>query len=490
MNVKQAVLVATFIGLSNATQAVSLSQNGAGQVLLYPYYTVQGDHNTLFSIANSWRYGPLGQFKAVKVRFREHRNGRPVADFNLYLAPGMVFTGMVTRNPEGHPILVTPSPACHVPQFSTSVSMPGWRELPFTAANYAGYDRAGSGIERAREGYFEVIEMGKVNEGFALPGGKSILTALQYAYPHLIVDTQDCAAVAVAWATGGAFRTSGGAELLPPTGGLFGMGTIINVPQGTDYSFDPVALDGFSTSSHHTAPGDTAPNLGNADPVSVVTTGNVAHVGTWNSGRDAASATLAHAKVLNEYIDKTPQLDAATDIVLTFPTKGLHVVRESDSGQATSPPFSAEFDDLLPVGTGASGGPLADGTSSGACHLIYMRRSAPDGRWNSESGGLNFPGPFPIDPQSVCWTTSVFSFGNVLDAQSRTDISQYFATPYGWIDIEFYSPPAVLTSKEGHKYSGLPVIGFAVQKYVNGNLNGVLSNYGGTLVHKYSTIVE
>src|SRR5690606_5661631 len=27
---------------------------------------------------------------------------------------------------------------------------------------------------------------------------------------------------------------------------------------------------------------------------------------------------------------------------------------------------------------------------------------------------------------------------------------------------------------------GVPVIGFAVQKYVNGNVNGVLSNYTGT----------
>ena len=489
MNARTLVVSLACLALTPAANAVSLSQNGAGQALLYPYYTVQGENNTLFSIANPW-YGRLGQFKAVKVRFREHRNGRPVADFNLYLAPGMVFTGMVTRNPEGRPILVTQSPACTVPRFAPSTAMPGWTELPFSNAAYAGYDRAGSGIERAREGYFEAIEMGKVYEGFALPNGKSLWTALQYAGPNLIVDSQDCGAVAAAWATGGAFRTSGGAELLPPAGGLFGMGTIINVPQGTDYSFDPVALDGFSTLPHHTAPGDMSPNLGDADPVSLVTVGNVAHVSTWNNGRDAVSATLARAKVLNEYIDKTPQLDAATDIILTFPTKGLHVVRESDGGQFTSPPFSAEFDDLLPAGQGASGDPLADGTSRGACEPIYMNRYAPDGRQNSVAGGLNFPGPFPIDPRSACWATSVFSFGNVLDAQSRTDISQYFATPYGWIGIEFPSPPAILTSREGHRHVGLTVIGFAIEKYVNGNLNGVLSNYGGTLAHKYFTVVE
>ncbi len=40
------------LALTPAADAVSLSQNGAGQVLLYPYYTVQGTNNTLFSVAN------------------------------------------------------------------------------------------------------------------------------------------------------------------------------------------------------------------------------------------------------------------------------------------------------------------------------------------------------------------------------------------------------------------------------------------------------
>ena len=31
----------------------------------------------------------------------------------------------------------------------------------------------------------------------------------------------------------------------------------------------------------------------------------------------------------------------------------------------------------------------------------------------------------------------------------------------------------------------LPVIGFAVQDFSNGNVGGVLSNYGGLFSHKY-----
>jgi hypothetical protein len=39
----------------------------------------------------------------------------------------------------------------------------------------------------------------------------------------------------------------------------------------------------------------------------------------------------------------------------------------------------------------------------------------------------------------------------------------------------------------GPAYIGLPVTGFAVEKYVNGNVGGVLSNYGGSFIHKYSS---
>jgi hypothetical protein len=37
-----------------------------------------------------------------------------------------------------------------------------------------------------------------------------------------------------------------------------------------------------------------------------------------------------------------------------------------------------------------------------------------------------------------------------------------------------------------HVYQGLPMIGFAVQQYINGSLpGGILSNYGGAYLHRY-----
>ncbi len=487
MNARTLVVSLACLALTPTADAVSLSQNGRGQVLIYPYYTARGTNDTLFSIVNSRFIYEGSQVKAVKVRFREGRNSRPVADFNVYLTPGMAFTAMVTRDANGHPVLRTQSPACTVPRFTPSTAMPGWTELPFSNAAYAGYDQAGSGLERAAEGFFEAIEMGEVVMGYILPGGKNLNEAIMYANPIDIVTTQDCDAVANAWASGGAFWTTGGSELQAPGGRLFGMGTIINVAQGTDYSFDPVVLTDFSSTKRHTAPGSASPNLGDADPVSVVVADDAVYTSTWDTGRDAVSAVLAKTVVFNEYIAKTPQLDAATDVILTYPTKGLHVVRESDTGQSSTSPFGAAFDDMAPAGAGATGARLADGSSQGACVGIYMRRYANDGR-RSDHGHVSIPAPFPLDPGYACWSTSVFSFGNVLDSQVAVAISEYAATPFGWIEI--LQTSASLTSKEGHRHVGLPVIGFAIEKYVNGNLNGVLSNYGGTLAHKYSTVVE
>ena len=70
--------------------AVNLSPSGIGQVLIYPYYTVNAGQQTLLSIVNTSEAG-----KAVKVRFREAYNAREVLDFNVFLAPEDVWTATV-----------------------------------------------------------------------------------------------------------------------------------------------------------------------------------------------------------------------------------------------------------------------------------------------------------------------------------------------------------------------------------------------------------
>ena len=73
--------------LSTSAMAVMLNPRGTGQVLIYPYYTVNGGNTTLMSVINTTAQG-----KAMKVRFHEAYNGRTVLNFNLYLSPFDVWT--------------------------------------------------------------------------------------------------------------------------------------------------------------------------------------------------------------------------------------------------------------------------------------------------------------------------------------------------------------------------------------------------------------
>ena len=82
--------IAGVAGIANMASAVNLNPDGLGQVLLYPYYTVNAGQQTLLSVVNTAAVG-----KAVKVRFLEGYNSREVLDFNLFLSPFDVWTADV-----------------------------------------------------------------------------------------------------------------------------------------------------------------------------------------------------------------------------------------------------------------------------------------------------------------------------------------------------------------------------------------------------------
>ncbi|MBK8284739.1 MAG: hypothetical protein IPK97_07490 [Ahniella sp.] len=82
--------IAGVAGIASVANAVNLNPDGLGEVLVYPYYTVNGGNTTLVSVVNT-----TGAGKAVKVRFVEGKNSREVLDFNLYLSPYDVWTGSI-----------------------------------------------------------------------------------------------------------------------------------------------------------------------------------------------------------------------------------------------------------------------------------------------------------------------------------------------------------------------------------------------------------
>src|SRR5262245_8499832 len=88
-------IVAACGPITTDVDAVQLSSDGRGQVLLYPYYTTRSDaagnaFATLLSVVNT-----TPSAKAARVRFFESKNSRYVVDFNLFLSPFDVWTAAV-----------------------------------------------------------------------------------------------------------------------------------------------------------------------------------------------------------------------------------------------------------------------------------------------------------------------------------------------------------------------------------------------------------
>ena len=123
MTSRQAMLFA-LIASAGSAGAVSLGPDGSGQVLLFPYYTVNGSQDTLLTIGNR-----VDEAQIVKVRFLEGYNGRPVLDFDVYLDANDVWTAVVTAGEGGGAMLRTADPGCTVPAIPASGA-------PFTTAMF------------------------------------------------------------------------------------------------------------------------------------------------------------------------------------------------------------------------------------------------------------------------------------------------------------------------------------------------------------------
>ena len=95
-----ALSIATLIGglgfAGSASAALEVAESGAGHILLVPYYSAQEGNLSVFHLTNT----DTTNGKAVKVRFRGASNSDDVLDFQVFLSPGDVWTGIVSKNPE------------------------------------------------------------------------------------------------------------------------------------------------------------------------------------------------------------------------------------------------------------------------------------------------------------------------------------------------------------------------------------------------------
>ncbi|MEO7325877.1 MAG: hypothetical protein ABIW82_13715 [Dokdonella sp.] len=468
------LVVATLIAIAcsaGVAQAVTLNPKGLGQVLIFPYYTVNKGQDTLLSVINTSTVG-----SAFKLRFNEGMNGRDVLEFNVLLSPHDVWTARISQLAnDGGAAVFTSDHSCTYPPIP-----PGGQ--PFRASAYAGgsafpADGGPTTVARTREGSIEIIELGAIIPGSDLD---DTTTHVQHGNPNTGVPACDAALIG----------NGANAYVDVPLGGLFGSASIVNVGEGTFFSYSADAIAGFTDVHLFSGSSGFVPTLqqaNTADSASAV--GAVAHVASNNgnmlaldyaNGIDAVSAVFMADEIYNEYL-VAAGLGANTDWVVTFPTKAFYTDPFYNPITA-NPPFHELFH--------------APGVSN-----IEVGASTFDQEegYVFSSGGEVDP-PIPPPPLPLPYVVNVISFvngvalpGNLISGVFGSTLTSSLA-PYGdagWVVLDLASGDSASHSlrpaANGYVLHGLPVTGFMVYNIINANAApGKLANYGGTYVHRAS----
>ncbi len=441
-------LAGSSLMLAAGAGAVNVNNDGMGEVLLYPYYTVRNGATTLMTVVNTTTTA-----KAVKVRINEGKNSAEVLDFNLWLSAKDVWTAAIVATADGAGITTTDK-SCTNPKVTGTV---GFRNIAYATDNAALRT-----LDRTREGYIEIIEMATV-----VPLSKTDLDVTHEA------GVPDCTLVS------NSAVLSRLADYDDPTGGLFGSGTLVTAGQATGYN--ATAIEGFGYNQGVTASGTVFPNLNSGTNLTAVV---VDSLGTGTSritaanfgagrGVDAVSAVIMHSSVLGEYgFDGT----FSTDWVVTMPTKRFYV-----NGVAPRAPFQRIWNGTTATGNGT------------ACVDIAI--DSYDREEGSSSVDDDFSPTGDTGIPQLCWEATVVSFGSTSALASRvvgsTNVANFNGyqapgTSGGWGELTFgnvNSNPAftpalgalptsqtTLVSSTGIgapvvgavTFGGLPAIGFSV----------------------------
>lgn len=501
--------IAGVAGIASVANAVNLNPDGLGEVLVYPYYTVNGGNTTLVSVVNT-----TGAGKAVKVRFVEGKNSREVLDFNLYLSPYDVWTGSVFAiDATGPAHLITSDNSCTAPLVKnnpTGVVVGGARAIPFRNFQYVqgNNDSANDDLGRTREGHLEMIEMGEVVN--VNRGSLSAITHDSTGVPA------DCGQIRAAWTSGAGtaayWLVNNEFDIVAPGGGLFGSAGIIDVGFGAMLSYNADAIDGFSFEELHNPPGSTLPSLRDAETAPGVATTFVFNNGQLitssytapGNGIDASSAVFMHDAIYNEFVTDS-SIAAKSEWVVTFPTKRFYVDQAIVGATAIRP-----FTRIFPT-TGTQGTAPVD-----ILLTVKNREEGPTSAFcdNPEDPAcLDFS---PLPPGQTVTTPQLRFEANVVTINDSTPASSDvlgstltsnvpasdLGVTDGWMRLGLYSPvePIVgqtqisnhvmrLDTAGGEQYLGLPTTGFWAARFTNAAAQpGLLATYAGLWKHKGSRL--
>ncbi len=368
----QAVIVFNPSAPANVAVATTLEVNtdNIGHSLLYPYYTVQGDNYTLFSVVNT----DVQNGKAIKVRFRGAENSDDVYDITVLLSPGDVWNANIARNAAGIAQLSTSDKSCTLPNNVNSA---------FVTARLASYATDAQKAQSTTEGYIEVFNMADIPPTRTALGGGGV-NPLFTAIKHVNGVPPGCASAATnaLFADPTDAATSEALGLSAPTTGLMGSWTILNGPAGASWTgpatgiearigasdvpgfgnivFFPQNNNGVLLATVRTATADPVLRGGVADNSAAIGAPGAPAIGALSfdfpdmstpylNGDAAAAASgaaarrqayrlsraLAVTSISNEYVTGSGIL-ATTDWTLSSPTRRYNVARNYGASAATA----------------------------------------------------------------------------------------------------------------------------------------------------------
>jgi hypothetical protein len=442
--------------------AMYLNPQGTGQVLLFPYFTVQNQQNTLLSVTNT-----SASAKVFQVTFREGYAGRELLQFQVFLAPQDSWTGTVfLREPQGPMAnIATADSSCTAPdktawtgQLANGIYYQSFFDRGYTSP-YA--DTGPTGPARSHEGFVEVIERAELSGALATAAASRNCAALQ------------------------SLRSSN-TDLQRPRGGLRGHFAVIDLPQGTLFGGNATAIDDFSRRKLYSDVDlpewltqgnnrDDVPDI--ADAVVPAAPGLATLSFSGPRRANAVSALLMADSLYGDLLQESA-VGGDTEWVITQPTKFLHVARQPAAGTVQLAPYEVPFGGQEP------------GTS---CSPVQPRLWDREGVQKPlEPDAIGVPPPDFHKRNRLCYSVDV-AYLSPAGPLARTplldsQLGSWFllgSAPFqtGTLTLELgsradgtrsYLPPG----SAGTGLQGLPAIGFQAVRYINGNvLPGVLANY-------------
>lgn len=482
------------------SHAVHVASEGQGQVLIFPYYTVNGGHSTLLSVNNHH-----DRAKALRITIREARHGARVLSFNIYLGAHDVWTAAIVPSAEGDAPaqIVSSDTTCAVPLLTND-------GVPFRNDDYATGDPASVGsasLARTREGFIEVYETGELIDTGEFPAAT-------------FANDQHCSQLVNAWNSGpwgqAAAPVDPSRAIAPPSGGISGSAILVDAPNGSSFSYRATALQDFFRASDtcaapcigvagehlHTLPASLSPTL--ADARNAANGGSSARFHAngreyvyafagEGAGLKSVSAALMQQSVSNEFNSRvSSNLGARGEWVLTLPTRGLHIGAESPRLRH---PFNP-----------------ANGQPEGSCEPIGVNYRDRDGHgFTLFSIGTPPPNSHPNLP-SLCHSSQVWSFnqsgqddaasapssilGSRLNHNIRTCVERTLGVPGGCSQAmnifpeglakvaanaphQFLHTSAAPTSANGgdNVLLGLPILGVWITSFEATGQPGTLANF-------------